>query len=162
MSANPYSDNDQANLHASPIRSAGLSSDGYVKQVPLLGFLHLIQSVFELSMSLLIIVFSGFMISSQSLPQIQQKMWNGLSPQVIGIGYGVLGGVIGLVAILRLTAGILLLKRRGRLIALSASIAGLASVLTCYCAPTSFALSIYSLVVLIQPSVMDEFKQSRG
>jgi hypothetical protein len=163
MSSNPYSDNNQPSPYAFQTQTPGSysSGDGYVKQIPVLGILHIVQAALELPMFLIMIAMSGIMIAAQNSPQMQQQMQqqpSGISLQILGIGYGVFGGVIALIAIMRLTAGVLLLMRRGRIFGIVMSIVGLVSVFTCYCGPTSLALSIYSLVVLIQPSVIESLK----
>ncbi len=159
MSSNPYSDNQQS-PYAFQTQIPNPSDEGYVKQIPVVGILNIVQASLEFLMFLMMVAMSAFMIGMQNSPQLQ-KVPNAASMQFVGIGYAVLGAFIGVTAILRLTSGILILRKKGRIFSIVVSIIGLVSVFTCYCAPTSLALSIYSLVVLIQPSVMEDFNRSR-
>jgi len=156
MSSNPYSDNELQSPNPFQTQITNPAEDGYVKQVPVLGILNIVQASLELMMFLLLLAMSAFMIVSQNSPQIKLSK-NLASMQMMGVAYGVIGAVVGITAILRLTSGILMLKKQGRVFSIIVSMIGLVSVFTCYCAPTSLALAIYSLVVLIQPSVIEVF-----
>ncbi len=158
MSTNPYADQEVNSPYAFQSNTAIAMDDGYVKQVPILGILNIVQASLELLMFFMLVAMTIFMISMQNSPQMQ-KVPNAPSMQWIGVFYGFLAAAIGAIAAMRLASGILMLKKRGRVFSIVVSIVGLLSVFTCYCAPTSLALSIYSLVVLIQPSVMEDFRR---
>jgi hypothetical protein len=160
MSFNPYSDNQPQSLNEFQSTTPNASEDGYLRQVPVLGVLNIVQASLELLMCLMLIGMSALMVAAQNSPKIQTTP-NAATIQIMGIGYGIFGAVVGLFAILRLTSGILILKRRGRIFSIVTSMIGLVSVFTCYCAPTSLAIAIYSLVVLIQPSVIVDFDRNR-
>lgn len=160
MSTNPYADNDQQSPYAFQTQIPNPIDDGYVKQLPVIGTLVIVQACLELLMFMMMVAMSALMIGMQNSPQMQ-KVPNAPSMQFIGIGYAIFGALVGVTAILRLASGIMILRKKGRIYSIVVSIVGLASVFTCYCAPTSLALAIYSLVVLIQPSVIEQFKRSR-
>ena len=161
MSSNPYSDNDPQSPYAFQSQAPIGNGDGYIKQIPVLGILNIVQASLELMMCVMVIGIAVFMGSMQNDPQIQ-KIPNAPSMQWIAIGYFIFGAVIGVFATLRLVGGIMILKKRGRILAIVASVFGLASVFTCYCSLTSIALCVYSLVILIQPSVIEEFDRARA
>ncbi len=161
MSSNPYSDNDPQSSYAFQSQAPIGNGDGYIKQIPVLGILNIVQASLELMMCVMVIGIAVFMGSMQNDPQIQ-KIPNAPSMQWIAIAYFIFGAVIGVFATLRLVGGIMILKKRGRILAIVASVFGLASVFTCYCSLTSIALCVYSLVVLIQPSVIEEFDRARA
>lgn len=71
------------------------------------------------------------------------------------VGMGVVAGVIGL---LHVYAGFRCWQFKERSLGMVSLVVGLAAVLTCYCAPTSFALAIYGVVVFLNPSVEEAFR----
>ena len=160
MSSNPYSDNDPPSPNAFQSQAPIGSSDPYIKQIPVVGILNLVQASLELMMCVMVIGIAIFMWTMQNDPKLQ-NIPNAPPMQWIAIGYFIFGAVIGVIATLRLVAGIMILKKRGRVFSIVASILGLATVFTCYCSLTSIALCVYSLVVLIQPSVIEEFDRAR-
>ena len=160
MSSNPYSDNDPSSPYAFQSQAPIGSSDPYIKQIPVVGILNLVQASLELMMCVMVIGIAIFMGTMQNDPKLQ-NIPNAPPMQWIAIGYFIFGAVIGVIATLRLVAGIMILKKRGRVFSIVASILGLATVFTCYCSLTSIALCVYSLVVLIQPSVIEEFDRAR-
>ncbi len=161
MSSNPYSDNDPQSPYAFQSKAPIGNGDGYIKQIPVLGILNIVQASLELMMCMMVIGIAVFMGSMQNDPKIQ-KIPNAPPMQWIAIGYFIFGAAIGVIAALRLASGVMILKKRGRIFSIVASVLGLASVITCYCGPTSIALCVYSLVVLIQPSVIEEFDRARA
>ena len=161
MSSNPYSDNDPPSPYAFQSQAPIGSSDAYIKQIQVVGILNLVQASLELMMCVMVIGIAIFMGTMQNDPKLQ-NIPNAPPMQWIAIGYFIFGAVIGVIATLRLVAGIMILKKRGRVFSIVASILGLATVFTCYCSLTSIALCVYSLVVLIQPSVIEEFDRARA
>ena len=160
MSSNPYSDNDPPSSYTFQSQAPIGSSDPYIKQIPVVGILNLVQASLELMMCVMVIGIAIFIGTMQNDPKLQ-NIPNAPPMQWIAIGYFIFGAVIGVIATLRLVAGIMILKKRGRVFSIVASILGLATVFTCYCSLTSIALCVYSLVVLIQPSVIEEFDRAR-
>ena len=160
MSSNPYSDNDPQSPYAFQSQAPIGSSDGYIKQIPVVGILNIVQASMELMMCVMVIGIAIFMGAMQNDPKLQ-NIPNAPPMEWIAIGYFIFGAVIGVFATLRLVGGIMILKKRGRVFSIVVSVLGLASVFTCYCSLTSIALCVYSLVVLIQPSVIEEFDRAR-
>ncbi len=160
MSSNPYSDNDQQSPYAFQSQLPSGSGESYIKQLPVIGILTLVQASLELMMSMFVVgigVWMGFM---QNNPEFQ-KLPNPPNMQIISIGYSIFGGFLGVMALLRLISGIMILRKRGRIFSIVVSVLGLASVFTCYCSLTSIGLCVYSLIVLVQPSVIAEFEKGR-
>lgn len=160
MSSNPYSDNDPPSPYAFQSQAPIGSSDGYIKQIPVVGILNIVQASLELMMCIMVISIAPFIGTMQNDPQFQ-NIPNAPPMEWIAIGSFIFGAVVGVIATLRLVAGIMILKKRGRVFSIVVSVLGLASVFTCYCSITSIALCVYSLVVLIQPSVIEEFDRAR-
>jgi uncharacterized membrane protein HdeD (DUF308 family) len=136
--------------------------EGYIKQIPLIGIFNIIQASLELMMGVMLGGIGIFMGSISNNPQmVEQFEKSNLTPQVMIYIYVGLGVAVGAMAVMRLVSGILTLRKRGRIFAIVTSIVGLAAVFTCYCAPTSIALAIYSLIVLVQPAVIAEYERVR-
>ena len=169
MSSNPYSDADPQSPYAFQSQTANAfpsqdpngSGDFYVKQIPVIGILNVVQASLELLVAIVLIGLTVIMGIMQNDPKFQ-KIPNAPPMAWIAIGYAIFGASLSVFAVLRLAAGIMILRRRGRIFSIVASVLGLASVFTCYCSLTSVALCIYSLVILVQPSVMEEFDKSRA
>ena len=161
MSSNPYSDNDPQSPYAFQSQTPIGNGDGYIKQLPVLGILNIVQASLELMMCVMVIGIAIFMGAMENDPKLQ-NIPNAPPMEWIAIGYFIFGAVIGVIATLRLVAGIMILKKRGRVFSIVVSVLGLATVFTCYCSLTSIALCVYSLVVLIQPSVIEEFDRARA
>lgn len=165
MSSNPYSDNDPQSPYAfqsqAPIGYGYGNGNGYIKQIPVVGILNIVQASLELMICIMVIGIAIFMRTMPNDLKLQ-KIPNAPPMEWIAIGYFIFGAVIGVIATLRLVGGIMILKKRGRILSIVASVLGLATVFTCYCSLTSIALCVYSLVVLIQPSVIEEFDRARA
>ncbi len=161
MPSNPYSDTFQQSPDDLPSRGATDRDDPYVKHIGLIGSLNTVQAILELISSLFLVGMAITFTAIQNSPKIQ-KLPNAPPTQAMAIFYGVLGVVVGVVAISRLVAGIMILRRRGRLFSIVSNVTGLATVMTGCCALTSLGLCIYTLVVLVQPSVMEEFDRPRA
>jgi hypothetical protein len=109
-------------------------------------------------------VFMTVMIRTD-LPEMQGQMPAGaeqpVSPEtmtwILGGMYGGLAAVCLAAAVLHIWAGIRMLGYRGRTLGFIALIAGMASSITCYCAPTAIALGVYGLVALLNPEVKNAF-----
>ncbi len=160
MSSNPYSDNDQQSPYAFQTQLPSGNDESYVKQLPVVGILTLVQASLELMMSGMLVVIGVVMGFMQNNPEFQ-KIPNSPNMQIVSIGYAIFGGFIGVMALLRLISGIMILRKRGRLFSIVVSVLGLASVFTCYCSLTSVGLCVYSLIVLVQPSVIAEYEKGR-
>lgn len=73
------------------------------------------------------------------------------------IAMAVGGGVFLVCGLLYLIAGIQVSRFRSRTLALVALSAGLITILGCYCIPTSVAIFVYGLIVLLNSSVRTAF-----
>jgi hypothetical protein len=160
MSNNPFSDNQQSPYaFQSQVPIGG--DDSYVKQLPVVGILSIVQASLELLVAAMLAfaaVMAGVVQNNPRLtnqPNLPPMFW-------IIVGYGIIGSAVGVVALLRLASGIMILRRRGRMFSIVVSILGLATVFTCYCSLTSVGLCVYSLVVLIQPSVIEEYENAKA
>ncbi|MEM7479074.1 MAG: hypothetical protein AAF483_29165, partial [Planctomycetota bacterium] len=67
-----------------------------------------------------------------------------------------------ILALLYVFSGILLIKFRGYKFAFVALIGGMASLMTCYCFPTSLGLLIFGLIVLLDQPVRDAFEAAEA
>jgi hypothetical protein len=138
-----------------------------VSHVPILSILMIIQGAFEVFMALIQVVCAVFMsvIIRTDLDRMQGQMPDGaeqpISPDtmvwIMGGTYGTLAAICLVAALLHVWAGIRMLGYRGRTLGLTALVAGMASSITCYCAPTAVALGVYGLVTLLNPEVKDAF-----
>lgn len=160
MSSNPYSD-EQPSPYAfqSQLATGSVDGDGYVKQIAIVGTLTLVQASLELLMSVFLLLGSIFMFAMRNSPSIQQ-MPNPAPMQLISYGYAIIASIVLVSAIVRLIAGVMILRRRSRVYCIVATVLGLASVFSCYCSLTSVGLCIYALIVLFQPSVIAAFEKN--
>ena len=76
---------------------------------------------------------------------------------MFGVIYGGMGLAALIAGILHLVAGIRMYQFRSRRLAVAAATAGMLSVLSCYCAPTSVGVGVYGLVVLLNQQVSEAF-----
>jgi hypothetical protein len=139
----------------------GPAEDPFVKQVPVVGILTMVQGGLELLMGIFLIAMAFLM----SVVMINDR-GPGRPPDevawIVGGVYGLLGlGVFGLGS-LRLYAGYCVFKFRRRILAIVTGCLGFATLITCYCAPTALGIGIYSLIVLLQPAVIAAFDQKKG
>lgn len=120
----------------------------------------IVQGCLELLMGLFLIGMAGVFPAIMALEQGQAR---GPEPPVwllVGV-YGVMGLGISIPGILRIFAGYKVYRFRQRLFAIITNCIGFLTVFTCYCAPTSIALGVYSLIVLLQPSVVQAFDRQK-
>ncbi len=160
MQFNPYSDTYQQSPDDQPRRDATDRNDPYIQHIGLIGSLNTVQAILELIASIFLVGLAITFAAMQNNPKLKD-LPNAPPTQTMAIFYGVLGVVVGIVAITRLVAGIMILRRQGRLFAIVSNVIGLATVMTGCCALTSLGLCIYTLVVLVQPSVMEELDRTR-
>jgi len=162
MSSNPFSDSNQQAPYAfqSQVPNGDGGGDSYIKQLPIIGILTIVQASLELMVGVML-AFAAVMIGvMQNDPNIMREP-NEPPMFWIAVGYGIFASIVSIVALLRLTSGIMILRRRGRMFSIVMSILGLVTVLTGCCSLTSIALCVYSLIVLVQPSVMEEYEKAK-
>jgi hypothetical protein len=159
-SDNPYAAplSAQAYNPNGPYGSGYPPHDSFPQQVPVIGILMMVQGGLELAMGLLLLVIAGFLPIAIAM---DQRAAPGDPPVwIIGVVYGIFGLAISTIGILRMFAGYGAFRFRRRMFAIIANCLGFGTLLTCYCAPTALALGVYSLIVLLQPSVMHAFAQN--
>lgn len=144
---------------------------GMISQVQILGVLMIIQGAMEFLAGIAIAGYAVFM------PQFMQEMQNqaakqGTQPpagmqqmqQTAGwltVGGSVLAVVIVAVAVMTIFSGFKVYRFQGRTLAIVSLCSGLLMLFTCYCFPTSLALTVYGLIVMLNPSVKLGFDLQR-
>jgi len=160
---NPYS---AATVRADALREGELQlpdvqTRGMISQVPILGVLMILQGAMEFLVGIVIVGYAIFM------PQFMQQMQNQAAKQGgpqppalpaqaaawITIGGSVLAVVILAIALLTIYSGFKVYRFKSRTLAIVSLFSGLVMIATCYCFPTSLALTIYGLIVMLNPSV---------
>ena len=132
----------------------------WVGQVRIVAILSVIEGVLEFLMGLL------YVSCAIMLPLLLQRAspppGAGNSPAVafgpIIAMYSVMGVPVLLCGGLRLFAAIRNYQYRSRTLGIISAVAGIASLLSCYCAPTAIGLAIYALIVLLHPAVKVAFE----
>ena len=154
--SNPYANNSNT-------FSVGVQQgDGYVRQIPIIGTLTLFQGVLELLLASFLLILTVMLAVAVQQGEDLQGIKSEISPIAMMIGYGIVSAFVGCCSILRIVSGIQTLRRRGRILTIVSSIAGLVTVMTGCCSITSLALAVYTLIVLVQPSVIDEYERHRS
>ncbi len=179
MSDNPYSEpvinpygptlNVGTAVESGPISLPPEMKRGLVNHVPIIGVLMIVQGVFDALMAIGTTIYAVFMPTLFEEIQRQGAQGNPGQPMPAGAAVamtavvGVMALVMFVVGILAVYSGIQLLKYRSRVLAISSLCGGMATIITCYCFPSSILLAIYGLVVLLNPSVKLAFDlRSRG
>lgn len=124
---------------------------GRAHHLPTLGVLTIVNGALMLALGLMNLVtyfvMFGFMASSatQDVPPEAEGMFWGIM-----VGAGLLSSVVHLVpGALQIWSGWRMRQRVGRTLAIVALSSGLATLLGCYCFPTSLALFIWGLMILL-------------
>ncbi len=137
-------------------------SRGMVGHVPVLAILMIVQGAMEALMGLLYVgmgIFASAVVRMDIGPQTPPPP--GMSQDVMSWFMLAVYGSMGLVALvaagLHIWAGIRNYWFRSRTLGLVALACGMASVFTCYCAPTTIALGVYGLITLMNPEVIQAF-----
>jgi hypothetical protein len=127
----------------------------------------IVQGGFEVFMGLIQAVCAVFMSAMirTDLERMQERMQDApeqsVSPETMSwVFTSVYGGIAALcllAALLHVWAGVRILGYQGRTLGIIALIVGMASSITCYCAPTAIALGVYGLVTLLNPEVKHAF-----
>lgn len=136
-----------------------------VRQVPVLAVLTIVQGSLECLAGVFYAAMGPMMRTI--LRGVARQQPRGASPvQDLPEGfatgmaafYVVAGLVVLAVGALRIVAGIRGLKYRSRTLGIVSLAAGLLSVVTCYCLPTSLALAVYGLIVYLNADVGRAFE----
>lgn len=138
---------------------------GLVGQVRIVSVLMMVQGTLDLLVGMGIIglgIFIGIFMREALAQDPQFQQANGPSPEFTGnlmMGvYAGLGVVIGIIGALNIFAGFRNWRFKSRTMAIVSMLAGLGTIFTCYCAPTSIALCIYGLVVYLNSPVAAAFR----
>jgi hypothetical protein len=123
---------------------------GLLDHVPIVAVLLMIQGGLEI---LLAFCGGAFILLTFFGPEKEFAAMRGL-----GIVFAVIGATSLVAGVLRLVAGLLNLKFRGRRLGMVALAAGLLTLVTGYCAPSSIALAIYGLIVYFNEPVVLAFR----
>ncbi len=144
-------------------------SPGMVNQVRVVSVLMMVQGALDLLTGLGLItlgIFMGFFMHEalREDPNFQSRFQSGTgpSPEVVANMmtwvYGGLGFFLIIIGGLQLYAGFRNWKFRSRTLGIISLLAGLGTVFSCYCAPTSLALCIYGLIVYLNGPVANAFQ----
>ena len=165
--SNPYTPSPAASRPggAGAVRLSDVQSRGMVGQIPVLGILMIVQGVFILLMSLALGFYAFLMpIMFRSMREEAAKQGGNAPPMpqemetwmMVGLGVGAV--FVLAIAVATILAGVRVMKFQGRTFAIVTLCLGMLMCLTCYCAPTQIALSIYGLIVLLNGPVSDAFR----
>ncbi|GAA5509779.1 hypothetical protein [Novipirellula caenicola] len=165
--SNPYT----PSLSAASIGSAGavqlseVHSRGMVGQIPIVGVLMIVQGVF---ITLMALVLGGYAFAMPMLfrsireDAIKQGANPPPMPQQMELGMLIVlaltAACVLAIAVCTIWAGVRVIKFQSRTFAIVTLCVGMLTCLTCYCAPTQIALSIYGLIVLLNGPVTDAFR----
>lgn len=168
---NPFSDNP----YAAPAMTSDVSAAGpypavpaavgrgMTRHVPVVAILMTVQGGLELLAGLGLIGVGAFGMVMVRMDQFQDRGVGppDMPPEALGwIMLGTYGGM-GLVALLagglHLLAGLRNYRFRSRTLGLVALAGGLATIFTCYCAPSAIALAVYGLITYLNGDVTQAF-----
>ena len=127
---------------------------GLVSHVPIVAALLIVQGTLEIGLGLFSAAFAALVFLS-SHPAMVNMRGPGALMVIISVPCLLIGG-------LRVVAGIFNWRYRRRILGLIALVAGLAVLLTAYCAPTAIALAIYGLIVYLNEPVIAAFAIREG
>lgn len=164
--SNPY----EAPVGDMPTASGGGSlpppqEPGMVGQVRIVSILMIVQGSLDLLAGLGLIglgFFMAFAMRDAMMENPQMQQGNGPPPEfvlnMLFWVYGGLGIVIALIGALNIFAGYRNWQYKSRTLGIVVLIAGLGTIFSCYCAPTSLALCIYGLIVYLNASSATAFR----
>ncbi len=133
---------------------------GMVNQVPIVGVLMIVQGVLDTLVGIGIGFYAFFMPMLFDEMQRQAAAQGNNTPPMppemglaMTIGIVVLGTAIVSIGVLTIYSGIRVIKYEARTLGIASLCAGMATIATCYCFPTSIALAVYGMIVLLNASV---------
>lgn len=137
---------------------------GLVGHVRILSVLMMVQGSLDVLVGVGLAgmgIFMGVFMREAMLEQ-QSIEPNAPSPEFMGnlmMGmYGGIGVVVTIIGVLNVVAGYRNWKFKSRTLGVISLVAGLGTIFTCYCAPTSLALCIYGLIVYLNAQVAAAFQ----
>jgi hypothetical protein len=131
------------------------------RHVKIVGILMIVQGALEAAMGIMYAFMGPLMLAMMSMspssgssgaPPPDEKVMGLMGGFYLLIGLGVLAA-----GVLKIVAGILNLKFRGRVLGFVALGSSIVSMFTCYCAPTGIALGVYGLVVYLNAQAARAF-----
>jgi len=144
---------------------------GLVRHVRTVAVLMIIQGCLEMLIGVGVLVMA-FVMPRMIVQDMQrqggfgQGMGPGMDPDtmllVMTITYAAIGGVLALVAGLRIWAGIRNYNYRSRVLGVIAMASGFITLLICYCFPTALALAIYGLIVYLNNETSEAFRMGEA
>lgn len=165
MSDNPFQSPSQLDFRQASPGPGGVGPKSQVEQVNLLGIFSIIQGVLVLVYALFIVMYGFFFQQmDQFMPAEQAKEFREQFKEVSSIvmlGVVILGGGFGLMGIGYIVAGIQAIRLKWRIFNMVVLLAGIASSISCYCAPTAIGLTIFGLIVLLKPAVIQAFEMRK-
>lgn len=139
---------------------------GYVKQVPILAIMTIVQGVLLLLMAAGCIAYGCFIFFMPTMmpPEEQARMQAqaGAVFEIMGWVMIGLGVFILVISILHFIAGYRALIYRGRIFMIVTWFLGLTVSITMYCAPTCIGLAIWGMIVFFNPAVAEAFRMVEG
>lgn len=136
---------------------------GMVNQVRVVAILNMVQGALELLMSLMYVFLGGFFGLVMRAEMAKDDPNGGMFANIMaGVMLG-FGGLMILIAAIRIYAGLRNYFFHSRVLAIVAACLGLLTVFTGYCAPTAIGVAVYGLIVLFSKEVTEAFEmRSKG
>ncbi len=143
---------------------------GRARQVPIVAVLMIVHGAI-LCLAGICLMVLAFFVGRQFADAVdQQQRLNPNAQQfnpdtfrwVMEGMYGAFGGVVLISGLLSLFAGIRNYSFRGRILGIVSLVGGMASILTCYCAPISLALLVYGLIIYSSQDAELAFRWQEG
>ena len=127
-----------------------LGSGKMVRQVWVIGILMLLQASLLLVAALMLVAYAVLIHFTMQAPPAgpgptPPELW------IVVAAAGVMGCLALVAGCAQFVSGIALLKMRGRKLGIVSLIVGLLACCTFYCAPTAIGLTVYGLIVLLNP-----------
>jgi hypothetical protein len=141
--------------------AARLEEGRFVGQVPMLGTVMIVHGVLVGGLGLYLLVFGGFFAQSVATTPASTTSVDAIDAVMVG-AFSVIGLVHMVPGVLQVWAGVQLRAFRSRGLALAGLGAGLVTVLGCYCSPTSIAMLVWGLIVLMHEDVRARFAAAGG
>jgi len=160
---NPYAATDTP-LNFDPSQSgARLPGDNtMVQRITVLAILTFVAAGFEVLMAVMLMLMPLLFMAVDIRENGQRPVGQEQMMLYASIGYGVAGALILAIALLRIFAGMKLMKFEGKKLYLVSIFLGLLPAMTCYCAPTALGIFIFGLIVLLNAGVDRAFTMRRS
>ena len=164
MSDNPYRNlNSPENKPDKTFGQHDGSGRTFVNQVGVISGLMIAQAVLLLLFAIFCIGYAIVManISTIMPPEARAEFEQQMPPgqaRMLTYVFAVWGAFSLVMGTLYIVTGIMNMNFKARGLGITTLLLGLGSVLTCYCAPTGIALSIYGLIIYFNPATAEAFR----